>query len=114
MREAYGQWTQFQEFDRFAKGVVGVEQEDDITTRWHVKVGKSNRHFRGMITEQVPDERIAWTSTGNRGTTQGVVTFHPITENLTKVLLVLRYFPRGRWRRSGAGCGPRAAAPASI
>ncbi|MGF0176335.1 SRPBCC family protein [Streptomyces sp. Marseille-Q5077] len=111
VREAYGQWTQFQEFDRFAKGVVGVEQEDDITTRWHVKVGKSDRRFRGMITEQVPDERIAWTSTGNRGTTQGVVTFHPITENLTKVLLVLRYFPQGpveevgSWVRSQ---GPRA------
>ncbi|MGW6734802.1 SRPBCC family protein [Streptomyces sp. NPDC055013] len=102
VREAYDQWTQFQEFDRFAKGVVSVEQQDETTTRWHVKVGKSKRQLRGMITEQVPDERIAWTSSGERGTTQGVVTFHPITENLTKVLLVLRYFPQGPVEKVGS------------
>ncbi|MET9968850.1 SRPBCC family protein [Streptomyces sp. NPDC006356] len=102
VREAYDQWTQFQEFDRFAKGVVGIEQQDDTTTRWHVKVGRSNRHWRGIITEQVPDERIAWTSTGDHATTQGVVTFHPLTDNLTKVLLVLRYFPQGPVERVGS------------
>ncbi|MCF1594399.1 SRPBCC family protein [Streptomyces muensis] len=102
VREAYDQWTQFQEFDRFAKGVVGIEQQDDTTARWHVKVGKSNRHFRSTITEQVPDERIAWTSSGDKATTQGVVTFHPLTDNLTKVLLVLRYFPHGPVERVGS------------
>ncbi|MDC0765522.1 SRPBCC family protein [Streptomyces sp. HD] len=101
VREAYDQWTQFQEYDRFAKGVVGIEQQDDTTTKWHVKIAKSNRHWRGIITEQVPDERIAWTSTGDHATTQGVVTFHPLTENLTKVLLVLRYFPKGPVERVG-------------
>ncbi|MFE6621692.1 SRPBCC family protein [Streptomyces sp. NPDC057740] len=102
VREAYDQWTQFQEFDRFAKGVVGVQQQDDTTARWHVKVAKSNRRFRSTITEQVPDERIAWTSSGDKGTTQGVVTFHPLTDNLTKVLLVLRYFPKGPVERVGS------------
>ncbi len=102
VREAYDQWTQFQEFDRFAKGVVGIEQQDDTTARWHVKVAKSDRRFRSTITEQVPDERIAWTSTGDKATTQGVVTFHPLTENLTKVLLVLRYFPKGPVERVGS------------
>ncbi|MFE7269987.1 SRPBCC family protein [Streptomyces sp. NPDC057623] len=102
VREAYDQWTQFQEFDRFAKGVVGIEQQDDTTARWHVKVAKSNRRFRSTITEQVPDERIAWTSSGDKGSTQGVVTFHPLTDNLTKVLLVLRYFPKGPVERVGS------------
>ncbi|KOG17145.1 SRPBCC family protein [Streptomyces viridochromogenes] len=102
VREAYDQWTQFQEFDRFAKGVVGIEQQDDTTAKWHVKVAKSNRRFRSTITEQVPDERIAWTSTGDKATTQGVITFHPLTENLTKVLLVLRYFPKGPVERVGS------------
>lgn len=102
VREAYDQWTQFQEFERFAKGVVGVEQQDDTTAKWHVKVAKSNRRWRSTITEQVPDERIAWTSSGDKATTQGVVTFHPITENLTKVLLVLRYFPQGPFERVGS------------
>lgn len=101
VREAYDQWTQFQEFERFTKGVVAVEQQDDTTTKWQVKVAKANRRWRGTITEQVPDERIAWTSEGEKATTKGVVTFHPLGENLTKVLLVLRYFPKGPFERIG-------------
>ncbi|MFF9779643.1 SRPBCC family protein [Streptomyces sp. NPDC013978] len=101
VREAYDQWTQFQEFSRFAKGVVAVDQQDDTTTQWHVKVAKSNRHWRGNITEQVPDERIAWTSEGDKATTRGVVTFHPLGDNLTKVLLVLEYFPKGLFEKVG-------------
>lgn len=102
VREAYDQWTQFQEFDRFAKGVVDVEQKDDTTTEWYVKIAKASRHWRGNITEQVPDKRIAWTSEGDKATTKGVVTFHPLGENLTKVLLVLEYFPKGVVERMGS------------
>ncbi|GAA4933464.1 SRPBCC family protein [Streptomyces coeruleoprunus] len=102
VREAYDQWTQFQEFSRFAKGVVDVEQEDDTTTRWEVKIAKATRAFQGHITEQVPDERIAWTSEGAKGTTKGVVTFHPLGENLTKVLLVMEYFPKGIVEKAGS------------
>ncbi|MDG5806670.1 SRPBCC family protein [Streptomyces ossamyceticus] len=101
VREAYDQWTQFQEFSRFAKGVVAVEQQDDTTTQWQVKVAKSKRRWRGNITEQVPDQRIAWTSEGEKATTKGVVTFHPLGENLTKVLLVIEYSPKGLFERTG-------------
>ncbi|MEU8525993.1 SRPBCC family protein [Streptomyces sp. NPDC048629] len=101
VREAYNQWTQFQEFGSFAKGVVSVEQEDETTTQWQVKVGKSTRAYKGTITEQIPDERIAWTSEGAKGTTRGVVTFHPLGENLTKVLLVMEYFPKGIVEKTG-------------
>ncbi|MBP5907607.1 SRPBCC family protein [Streptomyces sp. LBUM 1478] len=101
VREAYDQWTQFEEFQRFAKGVVGVEQKDEVATQWHVKVAKSNRHWHATITEQVPDERIAWTSEGDKATTRGVVTFHPLGDNLTKVLLVLEYFPKGLFEKTG-------------
>ncbi|MFI8824778.1 SRPBCC family protein [Streptomyces sp. NPDC053431] len=101
VEEAYNQWTQFQEFSRFAKGVVSVDQQDETTTQWQVKVAKSNRAFTGKITEQVPDERIAWTSEGAKGTTRGVVTFHPLGENLTKVLLVMEYYPKGFFEKAG-------------
>ncbi|MFF0223810.1 SRPBCC family protein [Streptomyces sp. NPDC004629] len=101
VREAYNQWTQFTEFERFAKGVVSVEQKDEVTTQWEVKIAKAGRHWRGVITEQVPDERIAWTSEGDKATTKGVVTFHPLGENLTKVLLVLEYFPKGVVEKTG-------------
>ncbi|KUJ66495.1 hypothetical protein ACZ90_35825 [Streptomyces albus subsp. albus] len=102
VREAYDQWTQFQDFGKFAKGVVQVEREDDTTTQWHVKIAKANRSWQGKVTEMVPDERIAWTSEGAKGTTKGVVTFHPLGENLTKVLLVMEYFPHGLVEKTGA------------
>ncbi|MFJ6519994.1 SRPBCC family protein [Streptomyces filamentosus] len=102
VEEAYDQWTQFQEFGRFAKGVVSVDQEDDTTTHWRVKVARSSRAWTGTITEQIPDERIAWSSEGAKGTTRGVVTFHPLGENLTKVLLVMEYHPKGLVEKTGA------------
>ncbi|RZU45899.1 polyketide cyclase/dehydrase/lipid transport protein [Streptomyces sp. BK022] len=101
VREAYDQWTQFQEFSTFAKGVVSVEKADDTTSNWKVKVAKSTRSWKANVTEQVPDERITWTTEGAKGTVKGVVTFHAITDNLTKVLLVLEYFPKGLFEKTG-------------
>ncbi|MGC0334182.1 putative membrane protein [Streptomyces sp. SAI-170] len=77
--DAYDEWRQFQESDQFAKGIQRGE---------------------GSITEEVRDERIAWTSEMDHATAKGVVTFHPLGENLTKVLLVLRYFPKGPVERA--------------
>ncbi|MFC8916092.1 SRPBCC family protein [Streptomyces sp. NPDC057116] len=101
VRQAYDQWTQFQEFSRFAKGVVNVEKSDDTTSSWQTKVAKSNRSWKATTVEQLPDERIAWSSEGPKGTTKGVVTFHPLGDNLTKVLLVLEYFPKGLFEKTG-------------
>jgi hypothetical protein len=101
LREAYDQWTQFQEFSTFAKGVVSVEKSDDTSSNWKVKVAKSTRSWTANVTEQVPDERITWTTEGAKGTVKGVVTFHAITDDLTRVLLVLEYFPKGLFEKTG-------------
>ncbi len=101
VREAYDQWTQFQEFSTFAKGVVNVEKSDETTSNWTVKVAKSTRSWKANVTEQIPDERIAWTTQGAKGSVKGVVTFHPLGENLTRVLLVLEYFPQGLFEKTG-------------
>lgn len=101
VREAYDQWTQFQEFSTFAKGVVSVEKGDDTSSNWKVKVAKSTRSWRANVTEQVPDERITWTTEGAKGTVKGVVTFHALTDDLTRVLLVLEYFPKGLFEKTG-------------
>ncbi len=100
-REAYDQWTRFQEFSTFAKGVVSVEKTDETHSNWTVKVAKSTRSWTANVTEQIPDERIAWTTSGAKGTIKGVVTFHPITDNLTRVLLVIEYFPKGLLEKTG-------------
>ncbi len=98
---AYNQWTQFAEFPQFTKGVENVDQEDDVKSTWKVKVFKSGRRLQTTITEQVPDRRIAWTSDGDKGTTKGVVTFHPLADDLTRVLLVLEYYPGGVMEKTG-------------
>ena len=108
VRIAYDQWTRFSDFGDFAQGVEGVEEEDEITTKWRGKILWSNRSWTGTVTEQIPDRKIAWTSEGSKGTTEGVVTFHPLGENLTKILLVTQYYPQGfvertanLWRAQG-------------
>ncbi|WP_181765112.1 SRPBCC family protein [Streptomyces albidus (ex Kaewkla and Franco 2022)] len=101
VREAYDQWTQFQEFSTFAKGVVSVEKADDVSSNWKVKVAKSTRSWKANVTEQIADERITWTTEGAKGTVKGVVTFHRITDDLTRVLLVLEYFPKGLFEKTG-------------
>ncbi|WP_326599825.1 SRPBCC family protein [Streptomyces sp. NBC_01803] len=101
VREAYDQWTQFQEFSAFAGGVEDVEQVDDTTTHWRARVMGVTRAWQARITEQIPNERIAWTTEGG-GTLKGVVTFHPLTDTLTRVLLVIEYHPQGLLERTGA------------
>ena len=98
---AYNQWTQFQEFSTFTKGVESVDQTDEVESNWKVKVFKSRRTWTAKITEQIPDRKIAWTTDGAKGTTKGVVTFHPLADDLTQVLLVLEYYPQGLFEKTG-------------
>src|SRR3954464_9189425 len=65
---AYNQWTQFQEFSSWMKGVESVDQTDEVSSNWRVKVFKSRRNMKATVTEQIPDRRIAWTSAGAKGT----------------------------------------------
>src|SRR5215213_10232744 len=98
---AYDQWTQFQEFASFMKGVESVDQTDDVGSNWRVKVFKSRRNWKATVTEQIPDRKIAWTTDGAKGTTKGVVTFHPLADDLTQILLVMEYYPQGLFEKTG-------------
>ncbi|GGT92346.1 SRPBCC family protein [Streptomyces coeruleorubidus] len=101
LRTAYDQWTQYQDFSTFAKGVKAASKADDTTSDWQLKVFWSNRSWKAQTTEQVPDDRIAWTSEGAKGTTKGVVSFHRLTDTLTRVLLVIEYYPSGFFEKTG-------------
>src|SRR4051812_27770236 len=98
---AYDQWTQFQEFASFMKGVESVDQTDETNSNWRVKVAKSRRNFKATVTEQIPDRKIAWTTEGAKGTVKGVVTFHPLADDLTQILLVMEYYPQGLFEKTG-------------
>lgn len=101
LRDAYDQWTQLQDFSTFAKGVKNVTVSEDTQSDWKLKVFWSNRSWKATTTEQVPDHRIAWTSEGAKGSTKGVVTFHPLGESLTRVVLVMEYYPKGLFEKTG-------------
>ncbi|MEU9184309.1 SRPBCC family protein [Streptomyces sp. NPDC048484] len=101
LRTAYDQWTQYQDFSNFAKGVKNANRADDTTSDWQMKIFWSSRSWKAHTTEQVPDQRISWTSEGAKGTTKGVLTFHSLGENLTRVLLVIEYYPKGLFEKTG-------------
>ncbi|WP_328874867.1 SRPBCC family protein [Streptomyces sp. NBC_00287] len=101
LRTAYDQWTQYQDFSSFAKGVQSANRADDTTSDWRLKIFWSSRSWKAHTTEQVPDDRIAWTSEGAKGTTKGVVSFHRLADNLTRVLLVIEYYPKGLFEKTG-------------
>src|SRR5262245_56295446 len=94
VRTAYNQWTQFESFPQFMEGVESVVQRGDTMTHWRVKIGGMEREFDARITEQRPDQRIAWASVaGPRHA--GLVTFQPLDENLTRVSLQMDTDPGG-------------------
>ncbi len=101
LRTAYDQWTQYQDFSTFAKGVKSANRADDTHTDWQAKIFWSSRSWKATTTEQVPDERIQWTSEGAKGSTKGVVSFHKLADNLTRVLLVIEYYPTGLFEKTG-------------
>ncbi|MFD6188578.1 SRPBCC family protein [Streptomyces sp. NPDC060275] len=101
LRTAYDQWTQYQDFSTFAKGVKSANRADDTSSDWQLKVLWSNRSWKATTTEQVPDDRISWTSEGAKGSTKGVVSFHELAGNLTRVVLVIEYYPKGLFEKTG-------------
>ncbi|MDQ1049809.1 SRPBCC family protein [Streptomyces sp. V4I2] len=101
LRTAYDQWTQYQDFSTFAKGVKSANRADDTHSDWQLKVFWSNRSWKAHTTEQLADDRISWTSEGAKGTTKGVVSFHRLADNLTRVLLVIEYYPKGLFEKTG-------------
>ncbi|MFD7539941.1 SRPBCC family protein [Streptomyces sp. NPDC059819] len=95
VRTAYNQWTQFETFPQFMSGVEKITQVNDTLTHWKTKIGGVEREFDAEITEQIPDERVGWTTVGGEAKQAGVVTFHRLEENRTKVMLQLDYDPEG-------------------
>lgn len=104
VRTAYDQWTQFESFPEFMDGIKQVRQLDDRTLEWVADVAGSEKRWTATITEQEPDQRIAWTSTeGARNA--GVVTFHRLGEGRSRVTLQLDVEPDGPLETVGDALG---------
>ena len=102
---AYNQWTQFEQFPRFLDEVESITQVSDTLTEWKVKVGNVEREFEAEITEQHPDERVAWNSTGGQVDHAGVVTFHKLGDAESRVTVQLDWEPTGVFEKVGSTLG---------
>jgi uncharacterized membrane protein len=99
---AYNQWTQFEEFPRFLSFVESVTQTDDTHLHWRVNIAGGEREFDSVITEQIPDDRVAWTSTGGEVDHAGVVTFHRLSDMSSRVAVQIDWEPEGFVEKAGA------------
>ncbi|MCZ2821734.1 SRPBCC family protein [Modestobacter sp. VKM Ac-2977] len=104
IRQAYDQWTQFETFPQFMNGVERITQLDERHTHWVTKIGGVEREFDAEITEQHPDERVAWKSTDGKSHA-GVVTFHKISDTTTRVMVQIDWEPEGVVEKVGAAVG---------
>ena len=90
----YNQWTQMEMFPGLTKAAESVSQNEDDQVEWTAKIGPSRRQWTARITRQIPDELIAWHSEGGLEM-EGVVSFHRLDEDLTRVLVEIHYRPHG-------------------
>jgi Polyketide cyclase / dehydrase and lipid transport len=105
---AYNQWTQYEDFPTFTKKVEQARPQDsgqddggELKVAWKAQVFWSHREWEATIVDQRPDERIVWRSQGQKGHVDGAVTFHELTPNLTRIVLVMEYHPQGLMERTG-------------
>ncbi len=109
LRVAYNQWTEYDDWSTMMKKVENAEQDkEEPKVKFKGQIFLSHREWEATITDQIPDERIVWKSQGQKGHVDGAVTFHELGPNLTRILIVLEYYPQGffewtgnRWRAQG-------------
>ncbi len=104
LETAYNQWTQFEEFPQFMEGVESVTQLDDTHLRWVADIGGKRHEWKAEITEQRPDERVAWKSLDGK-TNAGVVTFHRLDESTTRIMVQIDWQPEGAVESAAAAVG---------
>ncbi|MGN7976447.1 SRPBCC family protein [Microbacterium sp. 22195] len=105
VRVAYDQWTQFESFPDFLEEVVSITQVDDTRNHWVVEVGGARREFDTEITEQHPDDRVAWRSVGGETAHAGVVSFHRLSDDSSRVTVQIDWKPEGLAEMVGSMAG---------
>jgi uncharacterized membrane protein len=101
--EVYNQWTQFEEFPKFMGGIEQVQQKDDTHLHWTAKIGGQTAEWDAEITQQVPDQVIAWRAT-HGAQNEGRVAFQS-EDGATRVRLELDVEPQGAVQQMGDAMG---------
>ncbi|MGZ8216005.1 SRPBCC family protein [Methylomagnum sp.] len=100
VRVAYNQWTQFEEFPNFMENIEEVRQLDDKHLHWRAALGGTEKEWDTEITEQVPDQRIAW-RTVQGAQNHGVVNFESLDAARTRVTVDVEYQPESVMEKVG-------------
>jgi uncharacterized membrane protein len=98
----YEKWTEFEEFPNFMHRVLNVKQEEDNKVTWDEKIWFSSRHWEGEITERKRNKRVSWKTTSGMAHA-GVVTFHKLDDELTRVMVDMDFVPQGMIEKMASG-----------
>ncbi len=104
LRAVYDRWTQFEEFPKFMEGISEVRQLDEKHLHWVAEIGGHRHEWDAEVTEQKPDERVAWRNTDGKDNA-GVVTFHRIDDDQTRVMVQMDFVPEGIVEKLGNAIG---------
>jgi uncharacterized membrane protein len=102
LQTAYDQFTQFEDWPKFMHRVERIEQRDEATLMWHENIWGVRRSWEAEIEEQIPCERLVWRSKGGTQTI-GVVTFHRLSDNLTRIQITMDFQPKGLFEKTASG-----------
>lgn len=98
----YNSWTSYDQWPDFMKKAEHAEFDDEEgTAEFKGQVFWSHRRWEATIIQQVPDEHIVWRSTGDKGHLDGAVSFHPLGDRLTRMVIVVEYHPQGFVEKTG-------------
>jgi polyketide cyclase/dehydrase/lipid transport protein len=98
----YNQWTQFEDWPKFMHRVISASQDEDNTVKFTVKIWTRTREFTAEIETQRPNDRIIW-KVSEGISHAGLVTFHELAPNLTRVLMSIDVQPGGMIEKMARG-----------
>lgn len=99
---AYKAWTDFEEYPKFMHRVLRVERAGRNKLRWEEKIWFSRRQWEAQITERRTNDRIVWKTTSGMSH-RGVVSFHKMEPNLTRVMVEMEFEPNGPIEKLASG-----------
>lgn len=99
---AYKAWMDFEEYPRFMHRVLRVEKAGRNKLRFEEKIWFRTRQWEAKITERRANDRIVWRTTSGMSH-RGLVSFHKIDPNLTRVMVEMEFEPNGMTEKMASG-----------
>jgi len=102
IEDVYEAFTKFDQFPRFMHRVLSIDQQDKDKVNWSEKIWFKKREWEGKVTERRKNDRIVWTTTSGMSH-KGIVSFHKLAPNLTRVMVDMEFEPTGMFEKMASG-----------